>query len=135
MSHGRSLHWLRSWGGLTASVAYGAGQEEQLGVSVRSAFLDPARRLGFIEGQNLTFDDRVYASPAYPFSEWGDELVKARVDAIVAAGDLAIRAAQKATRTIPILGITDDMLGAGTSKLAGAARCQDNGRQHPRDRA
>jgi putative ABC transport system substrate-binding protein len=79
---------------------------------VRSAFLDPARQRGFIEGQNLIFDDRVYASPDYPFAEWADELVKARVDVIVAAGDLAIRAAQKATRTIPILGITDDMLGA-----------------------
>jgi putative ABC transport system substrate-binding protein len=89
------------------------GVDDSLAVSARSAFLDPARRHGFIEGQNLTVDDRVYASPAYPFSEWADELVKARVDVIVAAGDLPIRAAQKATKTIPILGITDDMLGAG----------------------
>ena len=97
------------------------GVDNSLGVSLRSAFLDPARRHGFIEGQNLTVDDRVYASPAYPFSEWADELVKARVDVIVAAGDLAIRAAQKATKTIPILGITDDMLGAGL--VPAAWRC------------
>jgi putative ABC transport system substrate-binding protein len=91
---------------------WGGPRDTSLGVSVRSAFLDPARQNGFIEGQNLIFDDRVYASPDYPFSEWADGLVKARVDVIVAAGDLAIRAAQKATRTIPILGITDDMIGA-----------------------
>src|SRR5262249_11285466 len=89
------------------------GIDDSINVSLRSAFLDPARRDGFVEGQNLTVDDRVYASPVYPFSEWADELVKVRVDVIGAAGDLAIRAAQKATKTIPILGITDDMLGAG----------------------
>ena len=44
---------------------------------------------------------------------------------------LTIRAAQKATRTIPILGIARGR----TRKLAGAARRQYNGRQHPRDRA
>ena len=103
---GRTYRLGALWGGQR-------GVDNSLGVSLRSAFLDPARRHGFIEGQNLTVDDRVYASPAYPFSEWADELVKARVDVIVAAGDLAIRAAQKATKTIPILGITDDMLGAG----------------------
>jgi putative tryptophan/tyrosine transport system substrate-binding protein len=86
---------------------------ESLYVSWRSAFLDPARRHGFVEGQNLTLDDRVFASPVFPFSEWADELVKGRVDVIVPAGDLAIRAAQNATKTTPILGITDDMLGAG----------------------
>jgi putative tryptophan/tyrosine transport system substrate-binding protein len=103
---GRTYRLGALWGGQR-------GVYDNLGVSVRSAFLDPARRHGFIEGQNLTVDDRVYASPVYPFSEWAEELVKARVDVIVAAGDLAIRAAQKATKTIPILGITDDMLGAG----------------------
>jgi putative ABC transport system substrate-binding protein len=103
---GRTYRLGALWGGQR-------GVYDNLGVSLRSAFLDPARRHGFIEGQNLTVDDRVYASPVYPFAEWADELVKAQVDVIAAAGDLAIRAAQKATKTIPILGITDDMLGAG----------------------
>ena len=34
--------------------------------------------------------------------EWVAELVKARVDVIVTVGDLAIRTAQEATKTIPI---------------------------------
>jgi putative tryptophan/tyrosine transport system substrate-binding protein len=46
-------------------------------------------------------------------SEWADELVRARAEVIAASGDLAIRAAQKATKTVPILAITDDMVGAG----------------------
>ena len=38
-------------------------------------------------------------------SEWAAELVKARVDVIATAGDLASRAAQQATKTIPILAL------------------------------
>jgi len=41
------------------------------------------------------------------------ELVKARVDVIVAVGNVAVRAAQQATATIPILAATDDMVGSG----------------------
>ena len=41
------------------------------------------------------------------------EFAKERVDAISADGDLAIRAAQKASPSIPIAGVTDDMLGSG----------------------
>jgi putative ABC transport system substrate-binding protein len=41
------------------------------------------------------------------------ELVASGADAILAAGDAAIAAAQAATRTIPIVGISDDMVGAG----------------------
>jgi len=47
------------------------------------------------------------------FPGFAAELVKARVDVIVATGDAAIRAAQEATTTIPILGSTDDMVGSG----------------------
>jgi putative tryptophan/tyrosine transport system substrate-binding protein len=77
------------------------------------AFFDGVRRLGFIEGQNLTIDPRGYGLRAEQFSEVAAELVKAKVDVIVAAGDGAIRAAQQATATIPILAGTDDMVGSG----------------------
>ena len=69
------------------------------------------RRQGFIEGQNLTIVYRDFATHADLISEYAAELVKARVDVIAAAGDVAIRAAQQATKTIPILGITYDMSG------------------------
>src|SRR5262249_23342135 len=41
------------------------------------------------------------------------ELVAQNVDLIVTFGDPAIRAAQRATQTIPIVGMTDDMVGSG----------------------
>jgi putative ABC transport system substrate-binding protein len=46
-------------------------------------------------------------------SQYGAELVKAQVDIIYAGGGVAIRAAQQATKTIPILGITDNMVQEG----------------------
>jgi putative ABC transport system substrate-binding protein len=46
-------------------------------------------------------------------AELAAELVRLKVDVIHASGDLAPRAAQQATATIPIVAISDDILGAG----------------------
>ena len=71
-------------------------------------------RHGFVEGQNLTFDPRGYGLRVDQFPEAAVELAKTPVDVILAFnGNSAIRAAQQATATIPILGMTDDMLGSG----------------------
>jgi putative tryptophan/tyrosine transport system substrate-binding protein len=77
------------------------------------AMFDEVRRLGFIEGQNLTIDWLQYGPRIDLVSEFAAKLVKANVDVIYATGDVAIRAAQQATTTIPILGVTDDMVGSG----------------------
>ena len=74
---------------------------------------DELRRSGFIEGQNLTIDWHQIGLRVDLIPEFAAELVKAKVDVIVATGDTAIRAAQQATTTIPILGSTDDMVGSG----------------------
>jgi putative ABC transport system substrate-binding protein len=74
---------------------------------------DELRRLGFVEGQNLIVDSRGYAARTEQFPAVASELVKAHVDAILAGGAAAARAAQAATRTIPILTLTDDMVGQG----------------------
>jgi putative ABC transport system substrate-binding protein len=76
-------------------------------------FYDELRRLGFVEGQNLIVDSRGYAVRTEQFSAVATELVKAQVDAILAGGAAAARAAQAVTRTIPILTLTDDMVGQG----------------------
>jgi putative ABC transport system substrate-binding protein len=47
------------------------------------------------------------------FAEHAAELVKAHVDVIIASGDAPVRAAQQATKTIPILANTTDMVGGG----------------------
>ena len=64
--------------------------------------------------------------------EYAAGLVKASVDVLFGGPDSA---AQQATKSIPILGIAEDMVGSGIGELVGAARRQYNRRQRPRDRA
>jgi putative ABC transport system substrate-binding protein len=82
---------------------------------VHVAMFDELRRLGFIEGQNLTIEWRVYAVHIDLIPEFAAELVKSKVDVIYASGD-AVRVVQRATGTIPILGVTRDMVGQGLVK-------------------
>jgi putative tryptophan/tyrosine transport system substrate-binding protein len=77
------------------------------------AMFDELRRMGFIEGQNLTLEWRVYGQHIDLISQYTAELVKSKVDVIYVSGDAGIRAVQRATATIPILGITQDMVGQG----------------------
>jgi len=74
------------------------------------AMFDELRRSGFIEGQNLTIYWRVYGLHIELIPDFAAELVKSEVDVIYASGD-AVRVAQQTTPTIPILGITRDMIG------------------------
>jgi len=109
---------------LLAAIAAKARQVERtyrLGVllpltqhaPINVAFLDELRRGGFIEGQNLAVEWRAFAEHFDRMSLYAAELVKARVDVIATATDEAIRALQQVTSTIPIVAITDDMLGSG----------------------
>jgi putative ABC transport system substrate-binding protein len=77
------------------------------------AFYDELQRLGFVVGQNLVIDDRGYGLKVEQLAGHALELVKAQVDLIFAGGDAAIRAAQQATTTIPILAAADDMFKSG----------------------
>ena len=105
-----------------AAMAQQAGRTYRLGCllaeSARDdpryvAFFDELRRRGFIEGQNLTVEYRAYGQHVDLIPQYAAELVKARVDVIVAAGDETVRAVQQATKTIPIVAIVGDMLGSG----------------------
>jgi len=63
---------------------------------------DGLRELGWIEGQNLAIEWRLtHASEGFP--EMAAELVRLKVDVIVAPSNPAIRAARRATTTIPIV--------------------------------
>jgi len=78
------------------------------------AFFGRLVKVGFVEGQNLWIDGNGFDLRLDQLSEHARELAKAGVDVIYASsGDAAIRAAQDATRTIPILGVADDMVGSG----------------------
>ena len=76
------------------------------------AMFENLRRLGFIEGQNLTVDWHAFGLRVDLVPDFVAELINAKVDVIYVSGDFAIRAAQRATQSIPILGTADDILGS-----------------------
>ena len=80
---------------------------------ILAGFFDELGRLGFVEGRNLTVDRRGFSTPYEQYPAIATELAAAKVDAILCAGEAAIRATQAATQTIPILAVADDMVGAG----------------------
>jgi len=84
-------------------------------------FFDGLRHRGFIEGQNLTVDYRAFAPHPDLISQYAAELVVAQPDVIYVGGGVAIRAVQQATKSIPIVGITDDMVREGLVHASGAA--------------
>jgi putative ABC transport system substrate-binding protein len=67
------------------------------------AFRQGLRERGYIEGQNLVLEDRYAEGSQERLRDLAAELVRLPVDVMVAEGAAAIRAAQHATRTIPII--------------------------------
>ena len=61
------------------------------------------RDAGYIEGQNILVEYRFAGRSLETLQAQAAELVALQVDALVVVGDLAIRTAQKATTTIPII--------------------------------
>ena len=103
-----------------AARAQEAGRTYRLGmlfpgreVTAIAAFSDELRQRGFIEDQNLAIEYRAWGSHLDLISDYMTELLKSHPDVIAAGGPQAVRAAQQATKTIPILAITDDMVGEG----------------------
>jgi putative tryptophan/tyrosine transport system substrate-binding protein len=72
------------------------------------------RELGWSEGQNIWFEYRWAEGQLERLPDLAVGLVRRRVDVIVAGGEPAIRAARRATDTIPIImAISGDPVGAG----------------------
>jgi len=67
------------------------------------AFRQGLRELGYVEGQNLLIENRYAEGSEERLRDLAAELVRLQVDVMVAGGAAAIRAAQHATRTIPIV--------------------------------
>ena len=61
------------------------------------------RRRGYVEGQNLRFEVRQAAGDVDVLRPLADELVRLKVDVIVARLTPAVQAAKAATQTIPIV--------------------------------
>jgi putative tryptophan/tyrosine transport system substrate-binding protein len=77
------------------------------------ALIDALKAEGFVVGQNLVIDNNGYGLRLAELNDHVSEVVKDRVDVIVSTGEPSIRAAQAATKAIPILAIADDMVRSG----------------------
>jgi len=111
-------------GGLLAAPLGAAAQEYKAGKVYRIAILEhggsltsnPSKafrqqlhELGYIEGQNIVLEYRLAEGRAERLPDFAAELVRLKVDVIVAGGTLGPLAAKRATGTIPIV-----MAAAGT---------------------
>jgi putative ABC transport system substrate-binding protein len=68
----------------------------------RRDLVEVLREVGYVEGQNLAVEQR-YANGRERLPALAAELVQRRVDVVVAFSPVAFRAAQEATKTIPIV--------------------------------
>jgi putative ABC transport system substrate-binding protein len=103
------------------------GRTYRIGVITRdrrawAPLFDELRANGFVEGKNLVVIGE-FGLPVDHFDtaapELAKELVKAGVDAILTAGALATRVAQRATQTNPSLASSDDLVGEGFATSLG----------------
>ena len=84
-------------------------------------FLRGMRELGYVEGRNVAYEFRHYGDSVATAQSIMNDLVRVNVDVIEAGGGAAIRAAQSATRTIPIvMGAVSEPLESGL--IEGLAR-------------
>jgi ABC transporter substrate binding protein len=104
-----------------AAQAQDAGRTYRLGIMTGgpreapriAAFFDELKVFGFIEGKNVTVVAGGFDLHNNQFADYARPLVNSAPDVIVSAGDVATRAAKETTLTIPIVGLSPDMVAAG----------------------
>jgi putative tryptophan/tyrosine transport system substrate-binding protein len=117
------------FGGMVAMWPLGVRAQKQsrparLGILIPSArempaviaFFDELRLAGFIEGENLMLVPGGFGVRSEQINEFAKAIVAAAPDAIVCGPELPIRALQAATRTIPLIGMAEDLVGLGLAK-------------------
>jgi putative ABC transport system substrate-binding protein len=78
-----------------------------------AALFEAVKSDGFIDGQNLIIDERGFGLSVDVLPDHAAAIVKAQVDVIIAVGDPSVRAAQLATKAIPILAAGEDLVRSG----------------------
>jgi putative ABC transport system substrate-binding protein len=81
--------------------------------AVLEPFRHGLRALGYVEGQTMVLEARWAEGTLERFPDLATELVQRKVDIIVAVGTPAAKAAQHATRTIPIVALMGDPVEMG----------------------
>ena len=81
---------------------------------VGDQFYHGLREHGYLEGQNLIIERRLWQGQREQLIKFAAELADARVDLIVAVSTVDALAAKQATSTIPIVTVTPgDLVGVG----------------------
>ena len=114
-----------SWSLLAAplgAVAQQAAKTPRVGVlllsdaakqTVGGPFREGLRELGYVEGQTIAIEYRSAEGKEERFPDLASDLVHLKVDVILATVAAAVRAAQHATTSIPIVAVVNDPVGAG----------------------
>ena len=89
------------------------GMDSQMQAAPTAAFVDGLRELGYVDGRNISIQYRWAEGRFDRLPELAAELVALNVDVIVTAAPPAVRAAQHATKTIPIVMSVHDPVGMG----------------------
>ena len=93
---------------------YFGSRESALATGRYKAFLDGMREQGYVAGRDFTLEERFAAGDTEALGAAAQDLVRLKVDLIVATGSQAVRAAQKATSDVPIVVTqTADPIGEG----------------------
>src|SRR4029434_3848468 len=79
----------------------------------KDAFLQGLGDLGYVEGKNIAIEYRYTEGELDRLSDLAAELVRLNVDVIVTAAISSVRAAKKATATIPIVFVVGDAVDSG----------------------
>jgi putative tryptophan/tyrosine transport system substrate-binding protein len=100
--------------GLVYRIGFLGGGLPSTSKSNVEGFREGMRELGYLEGRNYVLDFRWGEGRNDRLAELAAEFVTANVNVIVTSGEPAIRAAQQATTTLPIvMGAVGDPVGAG----------------------
>ena len=100
-------------------LAYLGGGSAELEKAWLDAFLQGLRELGYFEGKNIVVERRFAAGRYDELPELAAELVRLKVDVILAASTPVAHSAKKATSAIPVVMVVADPIGTGlVSSLA-----------------
>lgn len=89
------------------------GMDSEMQAVRTAAFLDGLRQLGYVDGKNIKIEYRWAEGRFDRLPQLAAELVALKPDVIVTAAPPAVRAAQNATKTIPIVMAAHDPVGMG----------------------
>src|SRR5262245_9232813 len=86
---------------------------------VTAGVFEELQRLGWIDGRNAIYEPRFSAGDPDRLPSLAADLVDRKVHIIVTlGGSVILRAAQRVTATIPIVGLSDSLAGEGVTSLA-----------------